>query len=328
MTPNSESQVLLIAFFQITKADLHPMSRSLSPFSLSLFRSAAVTCAILAPAGPHRSRLLSTLIRDERTSELPQHTILTKVFLEQIIRPKEIESFEKLLAPHQRALLPPSSNEKALLESIAAEDARRRDEELKNKTQNGGGGGDEEMKDETSIEKINHDDESQPKMSTRMGPSTVLDRSMMEHNLLAASKLYENITLKGLGILLNLSSGGSEALARRMISQKRLKAEIDQVDETLIFLDHGSNSHDGPATGQEAEKENNPEAGNGGNGDELGDEELPDPQSKFTIIWDSKIAKTAYRLEDICQRLTKENLLPIQHPAAANNTENDEMVST
>ena len=44
--------------------------------------SAAVTCAVLAPAGPNRSRVLASLCRDERTSELPTFNILSKMFLD------------------------------------------------------------------------------------------------------------------------------------------------------------------------------------------------------------------------------------------------------
>lgn len=280
---------------------------------MSFSSSASVTCAILAPAGPHRSRILSTLIRDDRTATLPQHTILLKVFLEQIIRPSEISSFEELLAPHQRALLPPSSNEKALEESIRREEERVRDEEEKKRKEPGGG--DEEM---NGVEESNSNGNGAggvegsgtgPKLSTRSGPTTVLDRSMMEHNLLAASNIYKNITLKGLGILLDLSKGGSEALARRMISQGRLKAEIDQVDEVVSFFENISSNEIG---GQDALAMEKDEINQDGPNGEIPDEELPDPGSENIKLWDEKIARTAHRLEDVCQRLTKEGLLPLE----------------
>ena len=35
--------------------------------------------------------------------------------------------------------------------------------------------------------------------------STILDNAVVEHNLLAASKLYKNITFEGLGALLEIS---------------------------------------------------------------------------------------------------------------------------
>ena len=36
--------------------------------------------------------------------------------------------------------------------------------------------------------------------------STILDHAVIEHNLLAASKLYNNITFEGLGALLEIPS--------------------------------------------------------------------------------------------------------------------------
>lgn len=38
-----------------------------------------VTCAILAKAGPQRSRIFATLYRDERSFRLPNYRILEKV---------------------------------------------------------------------------------------------------------------------------------------------------------------------------------------------------------------------------------------------------------
>ena len=41
-----------------------------------------MTCAVLAPAGPNRSRVLASLCRDERSVELPSFNILSKMFLD------------------------------------------------------------------------------------------------------------------------------------------------------------------------------------------------------------------------------------------------------
>ena len=46
----------------------------------------AVTCAILAPAGPQRSRLLGTLYKDERSARLPSHGVLERMFMERLLR--------------------------------------------------------------------------------------------------------------------------------------------------------------------------------------------------------------------------------------------------
>ena len=47
----------------------------------------AVTCALLAAAGPQRSRVLATLYKDERTARLPEGPLLEKVYLDRILKP-------------------------------------------------------------------------------------------------------------------------------------------------------------------------------------------------------------------------------------------------
>jgi COP9 signalosome complex subunit 4 len=73
-------------------------------------------------------------------------------------------------------------------------------------------------------------------VSCRLGPETVLDRAVMEHNLLSCSRIYSNITFSGLGALLDLQSGAAETMARRMIEQGRLKGTIDQVSQLIWFV--------------------------------------------------------------------------------------------
>ncbi|KAH1121629.1 hypothetical protein J1N35_004789 [Gossypium stocksii] len=68
--------------------------------------SAAVTCTILAAAGPQRSRVLATLYKDERCSKLKIYPILQKVYLERILRKPEIDAFAEELKPHEKAVLP------------------------------------------------------------------------------------------------------------------------------------------------------------------------------------------------------------------------------
>ena len=51
---------------------------------------AAVTCCILAAAGPQRSRVLANLYKDERTRTLPVFPFLEKVYLERILRREEV----------------------------------------------------------------------------------------------------------------------------------------------------------------------------------------------------------------------------------------------
>ncbi|KAH7439958.1 hypothetical protein KP509_04G084400 [Ceratopteris richardii] len=135
--------------------------------------TAAVTCTILAAAGPQRSRVLATLYKDERCSKLNIYPILQKVYLERILRKPEVDAFAEELKPHQKALLPDNS--------------------------------------------------------------TVLDRAMIEHNLLSASKLYTNISFEELGALLGIGSQKAEKIAARMISEDRMKGSIDQVEGIIHF---------------------------------------------------------------------------------------------
>ncbi|GAD94235.1 COP9 signalosome subunit CsnD [Paecilomyces variotii No. 5] len=145
--------------------------------------SAAIICAVLAPAGPQRSRTLARLYKDDRATSVEEFGILEKMFLDRLLTPEEVAAFSEKLQPHQLA-----------------------------QTADG---------------------------------STVLDKAVIEHNLVAASKLYENITTESLGTILGLKDSGdmtaaekAEAYAARMVEQGRLKASIDQIDG-VIFFDSG-----------------------------------------------------------------------------------------
>ncbi|KAF8639949.1 hypothetical protein AX17_001199 [Amanita inopinata Kibby_2008] len=216
---------------------------------------AAVTCGVLAPAGPNRSRILASLYRDERTIELPTYNILSKMFLDHILRPNEVKKFEATLKPHQLAKIAISSNDRL-----------------------------------SSATTTNDVDD--PSISTRTGPATVLDRAVMEHNLLASSKIYNNITFKGLGALLDLTPGAAETMARKMIEQGRLRGYIDQVDKLIWF---------------EGDKEEDDAQGKAGG---LGDvQEAEDTGAPFTKRWDAQIRLTAANVESIVQHLTEKGLV-------------------
>ncbi|KAL5704537.1 COP9/signalosome complex subunit Csn4 [Ranunculus cassubicifolius] len=135
----------------------------------------AVTCTILAAAGPQRSRVLATLYKDERCSKLKIYPILQKVYLERILRKPEIDAFSEELKVHQKALLPDNF--------------------------------------------------------------TVLDRAMIEHNLLSASKLYTNISFEELGTLLGIDPLKAEKIASRMIYEDRMRGSINQVEALIHFDD-------------------------------------------------------------------------------------------
>ncbi|KAH8593698.1 hypothetical protein B0O99DRAFT_662566 [Bisporella sp. PMI_857] len=65
--------------------------------------SMAIKCAVLAPAGPARSRALGRLYKDERAATLEEFGILEKMFLDRLLTPKEVEKFAEGLQVHQLA---------------------------------------------------------------------------------------------------------------------------------------------------------------------------------------------------------------------------------
>jgi len=71
------------------------------------------------------------------------------------------------------------------------------------------------------------------------GNLTVLDVAVAEHNLLAASSLYHNISFTQLASLLDISPETAEARASRMISEGRMNGKIDQI-ERLVYFEHDS----------------------------------------------------------------------------------------
>lgn len=166
---NASAEYLNVSFNSI--ADEDDRRRALS---------AAIKTAVLAPAGPQRSRTLAKLYKDERSSETEEYGILENMFLDRLLSPTEVEAFAATLAPHQLA-----------------------------KTADG---------------------------------STVLSKAVIEHNLLATSRLYENITTAALGQILGLKDGKddtaaekAEDYAARMVEQGRLRGEIDQIAGVIVF---------------------------------------------------------------------------------------------
>ena len=65
--------------------------------------SCAITCAVLAPAGPRRSRALAKLYKDERAPEVLEFGILEKMFLDRLLSTEEVDRFSSNLLPHQLA---------------------------------------------------------------------------------------------------------------------------------------------------------------------------------------------------------------------------------
>ncbi|KAK6170615.1 hypothetical protein SNE40_018970 [Patella caerulea] len=65
--------------------------------------------------------------------------------------------------------------------------------------------------------------------------STILDRAVIEHNLLSASKLYINISFDELGSLLEIAPSKAEKIASQMITEGRMNGYIDQIDSVVHF---------------------------------------------------------------------------------------------
>lgn len=136
--------------------------------------SAAITTAVLAPAGPTRARQLGKLYKDDRAMETPEYSILEKIFLDRLLSPEEVAAFAAGLQEHQLA-----------------------------KTSDG---------------------------------STVLDKAVLEHNLVATSRLYQNIPISSLGVLLSVDAERAEAYTAAMIESNRLSGSIDQISELVHFF--------------------------------------------------------------------------------------------
>jgi COP9 signalosome complex subunit 4 len=64
---------------------------------------------------------------------------------------------------------------------------------------------------------------------------TIPARAVIEHNVVAASRIYENVRLEELGTLLDIAPGQAERVAARMISEGRLQGSIDQVEGILQY---------------------------------------------------------------------------------------------
>lgn len=116
-------------------------------------------------SGQQRSRMLATLFKDERCQQLATYGILEKMYLDRIIRGNQLQEFAAMLMPHQKAT-----------------------------TADG----------ETEEWRLNLDLIQAVTFGLCPAGSSILDRAVIEHNLLSASKLYNNITFEELGALLEI----------------------------------------------------------------------------------------------------------------------------
>ena len=169
------------------------------------------TCAILAPSGPQRQRVLGhvsfhwkrwlhlicafsltlyyivnrQIYKDERLSQLDgiaqfetHSTILKKMYKNQILGREELTKFESSLQPHQKAI---------------------------------------------------------------MGDGlTIMERGVVEHNMIAVSKIYQSIYVSELANVLGVTEDKAEKIAASMIMDGSLNGSIDQVDGLLEFQSEDS----------------------------------------------------------------------------------------
>lgn len=65
----------------------------------------AIRCAILAAAGPQRSKILSLLHKDEECIKRPLFEVLDKVYLERMLLSEDVERFSVLLRTHGQSVV-------------------------------------------------------------------------------------------------------------------------------------------------------------------------------------------------------------------------------
>ena len=64
---------------------------------------------------------------------------------------------------------------------------------------------------------------------------TIVERSVLEHNMIAVSKLYKSINFTSLGKILGVDQRKAEKVAAMMIIESSLLGSIDQVVGVLNF---------------------------------------------------------------------------------------------
>lgn len=74
----------------------------------------------------------------------------------------------------------------------------------------------------------------QKSMSDDLGFS-ILNRVVLEHNLLLNSKLHDDITFDELGTLLGIPAAKVNKIVCRMIKEKRLKGHVNQKRSIVYF---------------------------------------------------------------------------------------------
>ena len=138
---------------------------------------AALTCTILAPAGPRKARLLAILYTEERMKSNQFFDLLSKMFVGEVIRKEHVVEFKKKLEDYQNIV---------------------------------------------------------------MGDGySVLDKALIEHNIVVISRIYMNIRFAELGNFLGIQKDQAEEFVASMVSEGRIQAVLDQQDELVEFEEEG-----------------------------------------------------------------------------------------
>jgi COP9 signalosome complex subunit 4 len=104
---------------------------------------------------------------------------------------------------------------------------------------------------------------------------TFVDNAVMEHNVIAASRIYTSITFTSLGNLLGVDGRRAEKVTARMINDRliRLAATIDQVDSMIDFAQGGASG-------------------------------MPDAAIAEILGFDSAVKEVCLSLNDICEGIS------------------------
>ncbi|CAH8641429.1 unnamed protein product [Schistosoma mattheei] len=163
------------------------------------FIERALAAALLSSAGQQRSRLLATLYKDERCQTFDAYPILENMFMGRLINRSSLSSLEPLLKKYYPHLLQSS------------------------------------LQDSSGITSSIQDQSGKLSSITSSSVQKLLERALIEHNMLAASLIYNNISLENLGLLLEISASEAESIASQMISEGRLIGKLDQIDGVIHF---------------------------------------------------------------------------------------------
>jgi len=151
-----------------------PPSSALSESRRNIALQNAALLALLSPASPSRSRVLSHLLNDKRFDASPLHDYTMRVVFERMIPRASLDVLLFMLPERMSCSSGPTNSKQVMLR-------------------------------------------------------------WREHNLMAASRIYKNISLKSLAELLECNEEEAEELAVRLILNNQLAASVDQENGCVVF---------------------------------------------------------------------------------------------